>query len=59
MLFDQSKANLDDKILVGKIIQLHDPKIKKPSARIRELKREFHLPFWSMIYLLLKLKFYF
>ena len=51
MLINQSKANLDEKILFGKIIHLEVPKIRKmPAVRGLHGKGKLHIPFWSMIY---------
>ena len=58
ILIYQSKAYLDNKILFGKISHLEDPpEIRKMSVRGLYGNQEFHFLFWSMIYLLLKLKF--
>ena len=54
-LIYRSKSNLDEKILFGKITDHLDPEIWKMVIR----EQGFHIPFWSMTFLLLKLKFYF
>ena len=55
VLIYHSKANLDDKILFGKIKHLKDPTTIKMLVRGLYGNREFHIPFWSMIYVSLKL----
>ena len=57
MLIHQSKVELDDKILFGTIIHFIDPEIRKMLGRgfYGFVEPRFHTPFWSMIYLLLKL----
>ena len=57
LLIYHSKAKLDVKILLGKITKLYDPKIRKNVSKGQEWEREVHVPFWSMICLLLKAKF--
>ena len=57
MFMHQSKANLDEKILFVKITHQLDPEIRKMLANVWD--RGFHIPFWSMIYFILKSKFYF
>ena len=59
MLIYQSKANLDEKILFGQIIHQFDPEIRKMLVKRNFLKHGFLIPFWSIINLLLKFKFYF
>ena len=56
-LIYQSNATLDENVLFGKITHLLDPKTRNMSV-LRGLLRnqEFHVPFWSMIYLPLKFK---
>ena len=54
-LTNQSKAT-DVKNLFGKITHLEDKKIRKIQEMGLYGKREFHVPFWSMMYLQLKLK---
>ena len=54
-LFYLSKANLDEKILFDKITHHLDLKIRKMPVRGLYLNRIFHVPFWSMIYVALKL----
>ena len=54
MLIFQSKANLDKKILFGKITHLKDPTIKRMSVRGLYGNRGFHVPFWYMIFVALK-----
>ena len=48
------KANLNDKILLGKIKHLQEPTIIKMRVRGLYGNREFHILFWSMIYVALK-----
>ena len=55
MLIYHSKANLDLKILFGYIIHLIDPEIRKMLEIGFVWESRFHIPFWSMIYLILKL----
>ena len=55
MLIYQSKANLDEKILFGKITDHLDSEIRK----ILVNGKFGNIPFWSMIYFLSKLTFYF
>ena len=58
MLLYQSKVNLDEKILFGSIPHLIDPEIRKMLVKgMSGWEQKFHIPFWSIIYLLLK--FYF
>ena len=59
MLIHQSKANLDEKILSGRIIHLQDLTIenRNNAYKVFEYERGIHLPFWTMIYLALKRKF--
>ena len=54
MLIYHSKANLDDKILFGKIKHLQDPTTIKMLVRGLYGNPGFHIPFWSMIYVALK-----
>ena len=53
MFTNQSKTNLDEKILFSKITHHLDHEIRKMLAK------GFRIPFWFMIYLLPKLKFCF
>ena len=53
----QSKVKLDQTILFFKIAQVYDPNIRKMPERGLYGNREFHIPFWSMIYLALTFKF--
>ena len=55
LLIYQSKANLDEKILFGKITKHLDLEISKMPVRGLYGNRIFHVPFWSMIYVALKL----
>ena len=55
MLIYQSKANLDGKVLFGKITLLEDPKIRDMPVRGLYGNREFHIQFWSRIYVAIKL----
>ena len=48
--FKLSLKGLDDKILFGKIRHLEDPKTIKMLVRGLYRNQEFHVPFWSMIY---------
>ncbi len=57
MLIYHAKANLDEKILFGRIIHLQNPQIGKMLVRGLYGNREFHVPFWSMIYLAWKFEF--
>ena len=57
MLIYQSKANLDEKILFGKITRLEDLTITKISVRGLYGNQEFHVLFWFRIYVALKLTF--
>ena len=57
MFIDQSRANLDEKISFGKIIDHKGLKIRKIAVRGLNGNRDFHLAFWSMICLPLKFKF--
>ena len=55
----QTLANLDVKILFGNITHLIDAKIRKMLENVGKWcvwEPRFYIPFWSMIYLLLKLK---
>ena len=52
--FYQSKVNLYEKSLFDKITHHVDPEIRKILFKEHVRKPEFHMPFWSMIYLLLK-----
>ena len=54
-LIYQSKANLDEKILFGKVTHHLDLEIRKLPVRGLYGNRIFHVPFWSMIYVALKL----
>ena len=54
----QSLANLGVKILLGKITHLKEPEIRQMSARDMYWKEKYTSHFWSLNYLLLKLKFY-
>ena len=54
VLIYESKANLDQKILFGKITHLQDPTVRKMPVRGLYGIRGFHVPFWSMIYVALK-----
>ena len=54
-LIYQSKANLDEKILFGKVTHRVDLEIRKMPVRNLYGNRIFHVPFWSMIYVALKL----
>ena len=53
-LIYESKANLDEKILFGKITYIKGPTISKMPLRGLCGNREFHIPFWSMIDLAFK-----
>ena len=57
LLIYQPRANLDEKILFGKITHLKDLEIRKMRVKSLYGNREFHVSFWSMIYLALKFKF--
>ena len=59
MLIYQLKANLDEKFLFGKITHHLDPEIRELLVKGHIWDKELHILFWSMIYLLLKLKSYF
>ena len=50
----QSKANLDGEILFRKISHLEDAIIRKMPVMGLYGNQEFHIPFWSMIYVALK-----
>ena len=54
MLIFQPKANLDEKILVVKITYHLDLEIRKMPVRGFYRNQKFHIPFWSMIYVVLK-----
>ena len=54
MFIYQSRVNLDDKILFDKNKHLLDPTTIKMFVRGLYGNREFHIPFWSMIYEALK-----
>ena len=54
MFIFQSKANLDEKILFGKITHLCDPTIRKMPVRGLHGNGKFQVPFWPMIYVALK-----
>ena len=54
LLIYHSKANLDEKILFDKFTHHLDPEIRKMSVRGLYGNRIFHVPFWSMIYVVLK-----
>ena len=47
-------ANLDEKILCGKMTHHLDPTIRKLPVTDLCGNRGFHIPFWSMIYMALK-----
>ena len=49
-----SMANLDKKILFGKITHLKEPTIRKNPIRGLYGNPKFHIPFWSLIYVALK-----
>ena len=53
----QSKASLDVKILFGNVNHLIDLEIRKMLELGLTENQDFNIPFWSMIYLLSKLKF--
>ena len=53
LLIYQSKANLDEKILFDKVTHHLDPKMRKMPVRGLYGNRIFHVPFWSMIYVVL------
>ena len=55
LLIYQSKANLDEKILFEKITHHLDLEIRKIPVRGLYVNRIFNVPFWSMIYVALKL----
>ena len=55
LLIYQPKDSLVQKILFGKITHLLDLEIRK--ILVRGWEREFHGPFWSMMYLSLKFTF--
>ena len=57
MLIYQSRVNLDEKVLFGNISHLIDPGIRKMLVKGMFGNKTFHIPFWSMIYLLSKLEF--
>ena len=50
-LSNQSKANLDVKILFGNIIHIIDPEITQMLEKESVWEHRLHIPFWSMIYL--------
>ena len=50
-LIYQSKANLDENFFFK---HLYDPTIRKMHVKGFHENREFHAPFWSMIYVALK-----
>ena len=56
MLIDHPKATLDEKILFGNIPHLIDQKLGKCWYA---WEQKFKIPFWPMIYLLLKFDLYF
>ena len=53
MVIYHLQANLGEKILFGKITHLTDPETTKLLGGSYG-NREFHVPFWSTIYLALK-----
>ena len=55
MLIFQSKANLDEKFLFGKIAHHLNPEIRQMPMKEFYGNRKFHVPYWSMIYVVLKL----
>ena len=59
-LIYQSKANIGEKILLGKITHHLDPEIRKYARKSYEacLEQRFLIPFWSILDLLFKLIFY-
>ena len=56
MLMYQSKANLVEKTLFGKVTHLYDSIIRKMPVRGLYGNRKFHVPFWSMIYAAFKFR---
>ena len=54
VLICQSKANLDEKILFREITHLKDSTIRKMPVKGFYGNREFHIPFWSMIYMVMQ-----
>ena len=54
LLIHQSKANLDEKLLLDEIAHLLNIEIRKVPVRGLYGNRIFHVPFWSMIYVALK-----
>ena len=54
LLIYQSKANLDEKILIDKITHHLDLELNKILVGGLYWNRIFHVPFWSMIYVALK-----
>ena len=55
MFIYQSKANLDEKSLFGKISHQSDPEIRKMLVNGKFRNEDSTFQLWSMIYLLLKL----
>ena len=54
ILINQSKANVDEKSLFGKITHLYDPTIRKMTKRGLHRNRELHVPHRFTIYVALK-----
>ena len=59
LIFKSKATNLNEKIFFGKITHHLGQEIRKMQVKEHDWEREFHIPFWAMIYMLLKLKFYF
>ena len=57
MFVNQSKADLDEKILFDNITHLYDPTIRKMPVRSLYGNLKFHVPFLSIIYVALKFTF--
>ena len=51
ILICQSKANIDMKLLFGKITRLLDQEMRKNACKGFVLERKFHVPFWPIIQL--------
>ena len=58
MFIYQSKANLDEKVFFSKITHHLDPEIRKLLVN-GTVGTRIHIPFFSMVYVLSKLNFYF
>ena len=59
ILIDHLRANLDEKILFCKITHHLELEIRKMPVKGMVWEQDFYIQFWSVIYLLLKLKLYY